>query len=116
MDAKQRLTELCELLTVHSHHYYVLDNPQISDGEYDILFQELLEIETEHPDWVTVDSPSQRVGGEALDKFEQVEHRISMLSLENAFSILEVPALSSVPLFQKVRPAWRHIFFHFART
>ncbi len=86
MDAKQRLRELREQLTVHSHHYYVLDNPQISDGEYDLLFQELLEIEEEHPDWVTVDSPSQRVGGEALDKFEQVEHRIPMLSLENAFS------------------------------
>ena len=86
MDLKQRLSELQQLLTEHSRHYYVLDNPQISDGEYDKLFQELLEIEKLHPEWVVVDSPSQRVGGEALESFEQVEHRIPMLSLENAFS------------------------------
>ena len=86
MDAKKRYSELKQLLTEHSHNYYVLDNPQISDGEYDRLFQELLETEEQQPDWVTSDSPSQRVGGEALDSFEQVEHRIPMLSLENAFS------------------------------
>ncbi len=86
MDAKQRYSDLKQLLTEHSHNYYVLDNPQISDGEYDRLFQELLGIEEQQPEWVTADSPSQRVGGEALDSFEQVEHRIPMLSLENAFS------------------------------
>ncbi len=86
MDSKQRLTELQQLLTEHSSNYYVLDNPQISDGEYDKLFQELLEIEKLHPQWITADSPSQRVGGEALESFGQVEHRIPMLSLENAFS------------------------------
>lgn len=86
MDSKQRLSELTQLLTEHSHSYYVLDSPQISDGEYDRLFQELLEIEKLHPQWVTADSPSQRVGGEALESFGQVEHRIPMLSLENAFS------------------------------
>ncbi len=69
----------------HSHRYYVLDDPLISDGEYDRFFQELLEIEEAYPDLVTSDSPSQRVGGEALDKFNQVEHRLPMLSLENAF-------------------------------
>lgn len=86
MDLRQRLGELRQQLTEHSHHYYVLDSPVISDGEYDRLFQELLQIEARYPEWVTVDSPSQRVGGEALEKFEQVEHRIPMLSLENAFS------------------------------
>lgn len=86
MDSKQRLSKLTQLLTEHSHSYYVLDSPQISDGEYDRLFQELLEIEKLHPQWVTADSPSQRVGGEALESFGQVEHRIPMLSLENAFS------------------------------
>ncbi len=86
MDLLQRLGELRQQLTEHSHHYYVLDSPLISDGEYDRLFQELLQIEERHPEWVTADSPSQRVGGEALDKFEQVEHRIPMLSLENAFN------------------------------
>jgi DNA ligase (NAD+) len=86
MDSKQRLRELQQLLTEHSRNYYVLDNPQISDGEYDRLFQELLEIEKLHPQWITADSPSQRVGGQALESFAQVEHRIPMLSLENAFN------------------------------
>ncbi|MEN8198731.1 MAG: NAD-dependent DNA ligase LigA, partial [Thermodesulfobacteriota bacterium] len=85
MDLRKRLDELCQLLAEHSHYYYVLDDPRISDGEYDRLFQELLEIEEGHPQWVSPDSPSQRVGGAVLDKFSQVEHRIPMLSLENAF-------------------------------
>jgi DNA ligase (NAD+) len=85
MSDRKRLEELRLLLTEHSHLYYVLDDPQISDGEYDRLFQELLKIEEAHPDWVTSDSPSQRIGGAALDKFEQVQHRLPMLSLENAF-------------------------------
>ncbi len=82
---ERRLQELRRLLDEHSHRYYVLDDPLISDGEYDRLFQELLAIEKEYPHLVTADSPSQRVGGAALDKFVQVEHRIPMLSLENAF-------------------------------
>ncbi len=86
MDSEKRLQELRELLAEHAHQYYVLDDPLISDGEYDLLFQELLQLEEGHPEWVTEDSPSQRVGGAALDKFQQVEHRIPMLSLENAFT------------------------------
>lgn len=80
-----RLTELKELLNEHAYNYYVLDSPTISDGEYDALFQELLRIEENNPDLVTEDSPSRRVGGAPLDKFDQVEHRVAMLSLENAF-------------------------------
>jgi len=86
VDLQQRLEELKKLLNEHSRNYYILDNPQISDGEYDCLFQELLEIEKKYPDWVSSDSPSQRVGGEALEAFTQVVHRIPMLSLENAFN------------------------------
>lgn len=85
MASQKRLEELRLLLNEHSHYYYVLDDPQISDGEYDRLFQELLAIEEAHPDWITPDSPSQRVGGAPLDKFNQVAHRLPMLSLENAF-------------------------------
>ncbi len=85
MDMERRLEELRHLLAEHSHRYYVLDDPLISDGEYDRLFQELLAIEKEYPHLVTADSPSQRGGGVALDKFSQVERRIPMLSLENAF-------------------------------
>jgi DNA ligase (NAD+) len=86
MDLQQRLDELRKQLTEHCHHYHVLDNPIISDDEYDRLFEELLEIEKHHPEWVTADSPSQRVGAEPTEKFEHVEHRIPMLSLENAFN------------------------------
>lgn len=85
MALQERLEELRNLLNEHAHYYYVLDDPRISDGEYDRLFQELLQIEKSHPDWVTSDSPSQRIGGAPLDKFDQVEHRLPMLSLENAF-------------------------------
>lgn len=86
MHPKQRVEELHRLLHEHAHKYYVLDSPTISDGEYDILFRELLALERAHPELVTEDSPSKRVGGPPLDKFTQVEHRIPMLSLENAFS------------------------------
>jgi DNA ligase (NAD+) len=86
MDAEKRLAELRQILAEHAHRYYVLDDPLISDGEYDRLFQELLQIEDDHPEWITQDSPSQRVGGAILDKFRQVEHRVPMLSLENAFT------------------------------
>lgn len=83
--ARERLNTLCDELNFHAHRYYVLDDPVISDGEYDILFKELLDLEKAYPDLVTEDSPSQRVGGEPLSAFNTVEHRFPMLSLENAF-------------------------------
>lgn len=87
---RARLAELKTQLSEHAHRYYVLDNPTISDGEYDTLFQELLDIESSHPELVSPDSPSNRVGGPPLDKFEQIPHRIQMLSLENAFNSEEI--------------------------
>ena len=83
--AAERVRELQGLLHEHAHRYYVLDAPIISDGEYDALFQELLSLEKAYPELVTADSPSRRVGGAPLDRFSQVEHRVPMLSLENAF-------------------------------
>ena len=74
------------LLREHAHRYYVLDDPAVADGEYDLLFKELLDLEARHPEYVSQDSPSQRVGGAPLDKFAQVQHRTPMLSLENGFS------------------------------
>ncbi len=74
------------MLSEHSYNYYVLDNPTISDGEYDQLMQELIEIERQYPQLITTNSPSQRVGGAPLEKFKQVAHSIPMLSLENAFN------------------------------
>jgi DNA ligase (NAD+) len=68
----------------HEHRYYVLDDPEVSDTEYDDLLRELRDLEQEHPDLLTPDSPTQRVGGEPLEKFKRVEHPEPMLSLANA--------------------------------
>lgn len=71
------------------HEYYVLDNPSVPDAEYDRVFRELLAIEAEHPDIVSAESPSQRVGAKPIDEFRKIEHRVKMLSLANAFSLEE---------------------------
>ncbi|WGY46343.1 NAD-dependent DNA ligase LigA [Vibrio sp. ABG19] len=84
-NVEQRLQELKEILHDHAIRYYVEDAPTIPDAEYDRLMRELLDIEAEHPDWITPDSPSQRVGGAPLSGFEPVTHDIPMLSLDNAF-------------------------------
>ncbi|WP_318459380.1 NAD-dependent DNA ligase LigA [Photobacterium leiognathi] len=86
IDLQQELFTLREQLDYHGHRYYVEDNPEIPDAEYDRMMQQLLKIEADHPEWVTVDSPSQRVGGIALEGFTQVKHEIAMLSLDNAFN------------------------------
>ena len=85
-DPRQRLIELQQRLREHAHRYYVLDAPTITDGEYDLLFRELQELEKQFPELVDADSPSQRVGGTPLAAFAQVEHQQPMLSLENAFA------------------------------
>ncbi len=81
LNEQQRLHQLRELLHHHAHLYYVLDAPEIPDAEYDRLFQELQALEAAHPEWVTPDSPTQRVGGRVLDGFESVRHRVPMLSI-----------------------------------
>ncbi|MDD2728632.1 NAD-dependent DNA ligase LigA [Malikia sp.] len=77
----RRLQALRALLHHHAHRYYTLDAPEIPDAEYDRLFRELQAIEAAHPDWVTPDSPSQRVGAPILDGFATVRHRVPMLSI-----------------------------------
>ena len=84
--AKKRSEELHEQLNHHSHAYYVLDNPEIPDSEYDRLYRELQQLEKQFPELITPDSPTQRVGAEPLKAFSQVTHRIPMLSLDNVFS------------------------------
>ena len=76
----------------HNHQYYVLDQPLVSDAEYDRMFRELQQLENEHAELASPDSPTQRVGGAPLPQFEQLTHRIPMLSLNNAFSEEEVTA------------------------
>lgn len=84
--AQARVEELRQLINYHNYRYHVLDDPEIADAEFDALFQELLALESEHPELASPDSPTQRVGGEALERFGTVEHRVPMLSLANAFS------------------------------
>ncbi len=83
--ASQRLAELRREIHFHDHRYYVLDDPVISDGEYDRLFRELQELEEQFPGLVTPDSPTQRVGGAPLSSFETVAHPYPMYSLDNVF-------------------------------
>jgi DNA ligase (NAD+) len=88
----QRLGELREEIRRHEHLYYVLDNPELTDAQFDALFVELRELEEEHPELVTADSPTQRVGGESSSQFARVQHRSPMLSLQNAFDEAEIRA------------------------
>lgn len=83
---KKRMRELETLLTKYNYEYHVLDNPSISDHEYDQLFHELLDLEEKHPELKSDTSPTTRVGGVVLDKFEKVSHETAMLSLSNAFN------------------------------
>jgi DNA ligase (NAD+) len=91
-DVSTRADELRRQLEYHGHRYYVLDDPDISDPDYDALLNELREIEAEHPELRTPDSPTQRVGAQPLDKFEEVPHLQPMLSLANARNEEELAA------------------------
>lgn len=82
----ERVEELRQALHRHNYRYYVLDDPEISDAEYDRMMQELVKLEKDFPDLMSPDSPTLRVGAPPLDKFETIEHSIPMLSLENGFS------------------------------
>ncbi|MCM3798710.1 NAD-dependent DNA ligase LigA [Caldibacillus thermoamylovorans] len=85
-DAKKRVDELHKLLNQYGYEYYVLDKPSVPDSEYDKRMQELIALETEFPQLKTPNSPTQRIGGEVLEGFQKVRHRIPMLSLANAFN------------------------------
>lgn len=90
--ARLRAEELRTLLNYHSHKYYVEDDPEIEDSEYDMLQRELAAIEKEYPELITADSPTQRVGGSAEGMFEPVVHSVPLESLQDAFSLSEVQA------------------------
>lgn len=89
-DAQNRIEELSELLEKYNYQYYVLDNPDISDYDFDMLMQELKGLEEHFPEFVTPSSPTQRVGGMALNKFEKVSHSVQMASLQDVFSFEQV--------------------------
>ena len=86
MNPQERVKELTELLEKYNYEYYVLDNPSVSDAEYDRLMQELISLETQYPELLSPLSPSQRVGGQVQDEFKKVTHQRMMLSLANAFN------------------------------
>lgn len=91
---KQRIKALTDELNMHNYNYYVLDNPTISDYEYDLKMQELKKLEEEYPQFALKDSPTQRVGGEALNQFEKVVHTVQMGSLQDVFSFEQVLAFT----------------------
>ena len=86
---QQEIEKLRREIRRHDILYYVENQPRISDREYDRLMQRLQELEEKHPEWSVPDSPTQRVGGKIADKFQPVEHRAPMLSLDNSYSLPE---------------------------
>ncbi|MGH2573310.1 MAG: NAD-dependent DNA ligase LigA [Actinomycetota bacterium] len=91
-EAKRRVEELRDLINYHDYRYYVLDDPEVSDAEYDELMRELRALEDEFPEFITPDSPTRRVGGKPTELFAPARHRVAMLSLDNAFSWEELNA------------------------
>lgn len=91
-DIEKRIEELRKIINYHNYRYYVEDSPEISDFQYDALYRELEELEGQHPDLVTPDSPTQRVGGKPLEGFDKVEHEVPMQSLSDVFSEEELLA------------------------
>lgn len=90
MNPKDRIAELTQLLIQANYRYYVLDDPTMQDFEYDRLLRELEELEAAHPELAREDSPTKRVGGEALSQFEKVEHPVPLMSLQDVFSMEEL--------------------------
>ena len=92
MDYLSEIQDLRRTLTQASYEYYVQDNPAMSDYDYDHLLRRLEELEEAHPETVTPDSPTQRVGGQALDAFTQVTHPVPLESLQDVFDFQELEA------------------------
>ncbi len=109
VEAESRLRELKSLLAKYSYEYHVLDEPSVSDAIYDGLMQELKRLEEEHPNLITPDSPTQRVGDAPIDKFEKVQHSSRILSLNDVFSREDVEAW--VKRMEKLAPGHKPEFF-----
>ena len=92
MDPATRIDQLRQLIRHHEERYYVESAPEISDAEFDALLRELQNLERDHPDLVTIDSPTQRVGGRTAEGFASVRHAEPMLSLDNAYNEDELKA------------------------
>ena len=104
----QRLHELREAIHLHQYHYYVEARPTLSDVEYDALYRELQALEAAYPQFVTSDSPTQRVGGQPAEGFASVEHLVPMLSLDNAMTIDDLREFEA--RLQRLRPGQRFTY------
>ncbi|MBR0323455.1 MAG: NAD-dependent DNA ligase LigA, partial [Bacteroidales bacterium] len=89
-EAKVRIEELSKIIESHNYNYYILAQPTISDYDFDMLLNELISLEKQYPEFITADSPTQRVGGDITKEFQTVKHRYPMLSLSNSYNIEEV--------------------------
>ena len=90
MEIIERMDSLIRTLNDANYRYYVLDDPQMPDFEYDRLLRELEDLERDHPELARAESPTQRVGGQALSKFEKVNHPVPLMSLQDVFSLDEL--------------------------
>ena len=87
---QQEITQLRKDIQRHDHLYYVRDAPEITDRAYDRLMNRLKELEAKHPEWITPDSPTQRVGGQPAEGFASIVHKVPMLSLDNTYNVDEL--------------------------
>ena len=106
MDIQEQINALREQLNLWSHQYYDQDAPTVSDYEYDMTLRELERLEAEHPELVTPDSPTQRVGGQALDAFQQVQHEVPLQSLQDVFAPEELSAFAQRVQEVSAKPQW----------
>ncbi len=103
---EERYLELIKILNEANYNYHVLDQPTITDQEFDKYLRELITIENEHPDWIRDDSPSQRIGGQVIDEFSKVTHEIPMLSLSNVFNEEEIMAFHNRIVKEGIHPKY----------
>lgn len=103
---KERMNELIDIINEADYNYHTLDNPTITDQEYDKFLRELNEIEEEHPDWIREDSPTQHAGGKIIDSFEKVTHKIPMMSLSNVFSESEIASFDEKIRKENINPKY----------
>lgn len=102
----ERMNELIDIINEADYNYHTLDNPTISDQEYDKYLRELFEIEEEHPEWVREDSPTQHAGGKIIEGFEQAVHKIPMMSLSNVFNESEIIAFDEKIKKEGINPQY----------
>ena len=105
-EAKQRIEEVTTILNKANYEYYVLDNPTITDQEFDKYLRELETLETEFPEFDSPNSPTKKVGGEVIDRFKKVRHKIPMLSLPDVFDISEIEDFNARIVKEKVEPTY----------